>query len=246
MANLQNNKDIKHYNYGEVITPYQLANQQWDFPLGRYQAAAAKWRFRAVITLVVSILLVLCFILLLSLPKQQVFAVQTTKNGFVSEVYRLDQNYQIPESLYAQFMNHYIRAALAFTLNPEHNRRNQLYVEWFSDRQVIQKLRQGLHFPLTAGQREIIMVDQIVPLAASKAGQRYRVVWRQGRLLPGQGQPKQLQRRQAVFTIGHHMPPEQRQILINPFGFYVEGVTGLNPQQGVNKSEQNETNTKQH
>mgnify|MGYP001053684869 CR=1 FL=1 len=234
MANLQSNKDIKQYNYGEVITPYQLKTQQWDFPLGRYQAAAAKWRYGAFISLSVSVLFALLFILLLSLPKQQVFAVQTTKNGFVSEVYRLDRHYQIPVSLYEQFIGHYVKSVLSVTLSSERNRRNQLFAEWFSHRKVINALRQGIHI-LPSGQRELVMINRIESLPSSKKGVRYRVIWQQGRLMPGQGEPKQLRRRQAIFTIGNRMPVHQRQILINPFGFYVENVTGLDQQQSVSK-----------
>ncbi len=222
MANLQNAKDIKHYNYGPVVTPYQLPVQQWDHPLGRYRVSAAKWRLASILSMSVAVLLLLVFILLLSMPKQQVFAVQTTKTGFVSGVYQLDQHYHIPETLYTQFVTHYVQAALSVTLSVPHDRRNQLYAEWFGDKTVLHTLwDQKPPFKLPPGVRQIVHIESMQLLNVSPTSRHYQVTWKQGRLQAGVGHPKQLRQKVAVFTIVRRQPEQARQIVVNPFGFYI-------------------------
>lgn len=209
--------DLKNYNTGDILTPFQKVGQQWDKPMGQWVAKAAAWRQGFFVSAVASIVLLIIFLLMLFGPQQNVFVVSTTKNGFVKQVAVLKQHYAVTTKQYQNFLRSYLQLALGVTLNSQSNQQAQQFVAWFSAPQVVKQLASYQQQKPAEGTQRLVKVMTVQSLGHAQ----YRVVWQQAVLAPGQGKPKQWQQHQAVLTVVRGVPQTEAQVRANPLGFYV-------------------------
>lgn len=209
--------ELKNYNTGDILTPFQKVGQQWDKPIGQWIAKAAAWRQGFFVSAVASIVLLIIFLLMLFGPQQSVFVVSTTKNGFVKQVAVLKRNYYVTQQQYQDFLSSYLKLSIGVTLNHEANQRSEQFVRWFSAPQIVKQLAAHQQKKVAEGSQRLVKVITVQSLGHAQ----YRVVWQQAVLAPGQGKPKQWQQHQAVLTVVRGVPQTEAQVRANPLGFYV-------------------------
>jgi len=209
--------DLKNYNTGDILTPFQKVGQQWDKPMGQWIAKGAAWRQGFFVSAVVSIVLLIIFLLMLFGPQQNVFVVSTTKNGFVKQVAVLKRNYYVTDQQYQNFLRSYLQLALGVTLNSQSNKQAQQFVAWFSAPEVVKQLAANQQKEMVEGSQHLVKITTIQSLGHAQ----YRVVWQQAVLAPGQGKPQHWQHHQAVLTVVRGVPQTEAQVRANPLGFYV-------------------------
>ena len=209
--------DLKNYNTGDILTPFQKVGQQWDKPMGQWIAKAAAWRQGFFISVLISIGLLVIFLLLLFGPQQSVFVVSTTKNGFVKQVAVLKRHYYVTQQQYQEFLSSYLKLAIGVALNHETNKQSEQFVRWFSAPEVVKHLQTIAPQKTAQGSQRLVKLSAVTPLGHAQ----YRVVWQQAMLAPGQGKPKHWQHQQAVLTVVRGVPQTEAQVRANPLGFYV-------------------------
>ena len=215
--------DLKNYNTGDILTPFQKVGQQWDKSMGQWIAKVAAWRQGFFVSALIGIGLLVIFLLLLFGPQQSVFVVSTTKNGFLKQVAVLKRNYYVTQQQYQDFLSSYLKLSIGVTLNHEANQRSEQFVRWFSAPDVVKHLQAIAPQNTAQGAQRLVKLSSVTPLGHGQ----YRVVWQQAMLAPGQGKPKQWQQHQAVLTVVRGVPQTEAQVRANPLGFYVMAWHGI-------------------
>jgi len=104
-GNFPYGKDLKSYNYGEVVTPYQKLQKDFDGPIGKHLQEARLWRIGFVFSSIFSSLLLLILIAIMNSTPFSIFAVGITDKGFTSSANFLNETYTIPDYAYSGFIN---------------------------------------------------------------------------------------------------------------------------------------------
>ncbi len=97
-------QEIKSYNTGEMVTPYQKQGQFLDKPVGEFLHNAYLWRLGFIIASCASLFLLFIFILQLNSSPFTTYVLSVTKSGFLKQASVLENSYNIPAKSYEKFL----------------------------------------------------------------------------------------------------------------------------------------------
>jgi type IV secretion system protein TrbF len=213
-------KETPNYSSERAETPYQRAKKEWDDRLGGVNAQSANWRFVAVLSLLVSFVLLILLIISLSMGKDRVFVAQVAKTGRVVNVASLQTQYRPTVAQEEYFIAHFIKLIRELPLDPVVAKRNWLNAYSFLTQSSSEKLNQYLRKdnPLKyLGKKTVtVQIDSINPISDKS----FQVEWTEVSI-GSDGQAEGKQTISGVFTIVVHQPTSQQAILKNPLGIYI-------------------------
>lgn len=103
-GNFPYGKDLKSYHYGEVVTPYQKPQKEFDMMVGQHIQKARMWRYGFVAATGFSIFLVLILIMIMNSSPFSIYAVGVTNKGYIKSYGMLYDRFKIPGYAYKQFI----------------------------------------------------------------------------------------------------------------------------------------------
>ncbi len=103
-GNFPYGKDLKSYHYGEIVTPYQKPQKEFDMMVGQHIQKARMWRFGFVAATGFSMLLVLILIMIMNSSPFSIYAVGVTNKGYIRSYGMLDDQFKVPGYAYKQFV----------------------------------------------------------------------------------------------------------------------------------------------
>ena len=106
-------KDLKSYHYGEIVTPYQKPQKEFDSCVGQYIQKARMWRIGFVSACGMAILLLFIFILLMNASPFSIYAVGITNKGYTKQANLLQNQYNLPRFSYEDFVRKTISYAIS-------------------------------------------------------------------------------------------------------------------------------------
>jgi len=220
MAEIKASAEALNYNYGEIITPYQLPGQRFDSPIGAFREKALMWRLGTFISMGLSGALILLLILQIYQPLHSVIAVQMTPKGFVRSAAPLTNEYTLPSNVSEQFIKNYIGAFFSKEGLESLIQKDKNFIQAFSSKEVTQSylnLLEQINHEDLAQPIEISEVNLIGP-------NTYQAHWSQELKDASTGEVVERSNYSGKFIVDFITPETQELILQNPLGFYVKDL----------------------
>ncbi len=221
MAEIKASSEAVNYNYGEIITPYQLPGQRFDFPIGLLREKALMWRMGTFISMGLSGALILLLIFQIYQPLHSITAVQMTPKGFVRSVSTLTEEYTIPKGVSEQFIKNYIAAFFSKAGLKELTEKDRSFIEDFSS-SAVQKnylsLLDQINHNNLAEPVEISEVNLVGPNV-------YQAKWSQEIKDASTGEVVERENYAGQFIVTFVTPEDKALIMQNPLGFHVKDLT---------------------
>jgi len=111
-------KDIASYKGGELLTPYQRAQQEWDLRIGSSRSQARNWRILAILSLLATVLLTILVLFMFTNRKDHIYIAEVTKEGKVVNVAPLLIRYQPNDAQKEYFIAHFVELIRSVPLDP--------------------------------------------------------------------------------------------------------------------------------
>ena len=200
-------KELKSYNYGEVTTPYQRLQQDFDMPIGQYLHQAKQWRIGFMISTLLAVVLIFIFIMQMGMTPFHIYAIGITDKGYPKSEGFLEENARPPVALYTQFMqqtfHRYMnddsrvnkRLENFFSENARHN-----FTHFFNNQLASNEQMHLSHFQLDRKHNRLTFLAE----ASDRSGNRTYY--------------------QFVAVIQSQTPQQKKLIEKNPLGFYVKDL----------------------
>lgn len=220
MAEIKASAEAINYNYGEIITPYQLAGQNFDTPIGSFREKARMWRVGTFVSMGLSGILILLLIFQIYQPLHSIMAVQITPKGFVRSISPLTEEYTVPKGVSEQFIKNYIGAF--FSKQGLHSliQKDQEFIQDFSSHTVqkdyLNLLSQLNHNNLS----QLIKISEVNLISPNT----YQARWSQEITDAMTGEVLEHENYAGQFIVSFKTPQDPVLILQNPFGFHVDDI----------------------
>lgn len=213
-------KEQVSYSSGEIITPYQRAQQEWDIRIGQSRLQARNWRILSTLSLLVAALLAVILMLALAKNHDHVYIAEVTKEGKVVNVTSLDTSYQPNEAQKEYFVAHFIELTRSIPLDPVLAKKNWLNAYDFLDSRGAELLnhyfRQSNPIALLGKKTITIQIADIHPISPTT----YHVNWVEN-VTNNNGQEEAKNGFGGIFTITMRPPTKHEEILHNPLGICI-------------------------
>ena len=223
MSEIKVTAEAVNYNYGEVITPYQLAGQCFDQPIGAWRAKAAVWRVATLISLFASGILLALFILQVYQPQHSIVTVQISPKGFVRSAAVLTDEYTIPSEISGQFIKNYVAAFFSEQGLENLQQKNKDFVYSFSSESVSKDYLKLLNNKIYQGVSEPLKVTEINWVSSDT----YQAKWSRAIKDASTGEVIEYENYLGQFIVRFVTPDQESLILQNPLGFYVEQASWI-------------------
>jgi len=213
-------KETVQYKAEVSKTPYQRAGQEWDERMGGARVQAENWRFVAVLSIVVALLLLVMLIVSLSVSQDRVFIAQVTKGGRVVNVAPLTKPYQPNQAQEEYFITRFVKLIQEVPLDPVVAKQNWTNAYYFLSRRGAEQLnaymRQYNPIKLLGKKTATIKITDINPVS----DETYHVTWEET-TVDLDGKVEGQKTLSGVFTVMVKQPTTQEDILRNPLGIYI-------------------------
>lgn len=201
-------------------TPYQKAKQEWDHRIGDSRVQAENWRFTAVLSLVVSLLLLMLLIASLSLEKDHVFVAEVSNEGRVINVAPLTIRYQPTLAQKEYFISQFVKLTRELPLDPVVAKQNWLNAYSFLSQRASEQLNAifKAENPLTSlGKKTVtVVIADVNPVS----NQTIQIDWLET-ITNSEGVIENKATYSGVFTLAIKQPTTQKEILSNPLGIFI-------------------------
>lgn len=208
------------YHESEPITPYQKAGQIWDDRIGSARVQAKNWRFIAMLSMLISLILLMMLIISLSLDQSKVYVAQVEKSGQVINVAPLMRNYTPTGAEQEYFLAYFIQLIRSVPLDPVVAKQNWMNAYQFLTQRASQQLntlmREDNPLALLGKQTVTVKILDINALSDNT----YHVDWLE-KTVDASGQLVSTKNYSGTFTLINKMPSTQQEILQNPLGIYI-------------------------
>ncbi len=240
MSEIKTSAEATNYNYGEITTPYQQMGQRFDHPIGAWREKAALWRVGTLISLVLSSLILILFVLQIYQPQHSILAVQITPNGFVRTASLLTDEYTIPEKISQKFIQTYITHFFSAEGLEKLRQEDKNFILSFSADAVKKNYLDLLENQLTAGVESPLTVSDVNLVAPNT----YQATWSRGLKDAVTGKVVEYEKYSGTFVVRFEAPDDPSLISQNPLGFYVEKATWEKEMPMSNKSDKSDKSDK--
>lgn len=213
-------RDPPHYRSPLSETPYLRAKQEWDHRIGDASVSAKNWRFVAVLSLMISVILLVMLIISLSMDSVKVYVAEVTKAGRVINIAPLQVKYQPTQAQTEYFIAHFVKLVRQLPLDPVVAKKSWLQAYQFLTQRASQQL--NLYFtqnnPIASlGKQTVSVKINDINLVG---GHSYHLDWTET-TFNLTGQIEKQQNYSGMFTITYHQPATQQSIYQNPLGIYI-------------------------
>lgn len=213
-------KEVANYKSEAPLTPYQLAQQEWDMRIGTSRVQARNWRICTLFSLIMAILLAVVLILVLISHKDKIYVAEVTKEGRIVNVSPLLVGYQPNEAQKEYFIAHFIELVRGLTLDPVAVKQNWLNAYNFLSNRGAERLnsyfKQNNPVALLGKKTITVQILDINPVSAATM----HVRWVES-IVNTNGQEEGRKIYSGVFTIALKQPTTREEILRNPLGIYI-------------------------
>lgn len=213
-------REIASYKGGDVLTPYQRAQQEWDLRIGASRVQAKNWRILAILSLSVTILLAIILSITLASRKERIYIAEVTKEGKVTNVSPLLIHYQPNEAQKEYFVAHFIDLVRSVPLDAVLARKNWLAAYNFLDARAAERLnyyvKQANPIALLGKKTVAVQVSDIHPLSPTTIN----INWVET-TVNSNGQEEGKKNYSGVFTIVVKQPMKPEEIIRNPLGIWI-------------------------
>ncbi|MBN1684814.1 MAG: hypothetical protein JW855_05215 [Gammaproteobacteria bacterium] len=213
-------KETQHYQAPAPETPYQKAQQEWDARLGNAAVQAKNWRFAAILSLLVSIVLLVMLIASFSMNQNHVFVAEVTKGGRIVNVAPLEVSYQPSQAQQEYFLGRFIKLIRGVPLDPVLAKQNWLEAYQFLTQRSSEQLNRILqkNNPLDLlGKKTVSVNISDMNLVNENT---LEVDWVET-IFDVNGQQQDQKRYSGIFTLMVKQPTTQKMIMQNPLGIYI-------------------------
>lgn len=201
-------------------TPYQKAKQEWDDRIGNARIQAANWRFAAILSLIVSLLLLVLLIISLSLGKDRLYIAQVTTEGHVVNVAPLTQQYQPTLAQKEYFLTQFVKLIRELPMDPivarQHWTEAYQFLSQRASEQLNEILRKDDPLKKLGNQTIAVKINDINPMS----DKTFQINWTET-VTNNEGSIESAKAYSGVFTMMIKEPESQQQILSNPLGIYI-------------------------
>jgi len=214
------NQDIVPPSHGKIETPYQRAKQEWDDRIGNARIQAQNWRFVAVLSLLVAIILLVMLMFSLSMNKNNIFVAEVTKAGRVVDIVPLKERYQPKKAQEEYFLGHFVKLIREIPLDPVVAKRNWLTAYHFlSDRGVTRLnayFKENNPVKWLGKKTVLVKINDINPVSENT----FALDWVET-MVDINGDEEGQKTYSGVFTVSVKPPATQKAIFQNPLGIYI-------------------------
>lgn len=203
-----------------IATPYQKAKQEWDDRIGSSEVKAKNWMVSAILSLIVSCLVLLCFLINLFIHQDKIFVAEFSKEGRVINVLNLNKTYHPTIAQEEYFIGNFIKLIGNLSFDPVVTKRDWLTAYKFLTSSGAKKL--SSYFKASNVVSCLGKKTRVVEiLNIRKPGSNtFDASWTEESFdLNGQNIEKK--NRHGTFTIVIKQPNRQDAILVNPLGIYI-------------------------
>ncbi|OGT06766.1 MAG: hypothetical protein A2103_05790 [Gammaproteobacteria bacterium GWF2_41_13] len=201
-------------------TPYQKAKQVWDHRIGDSRIQAENWRFTAILSLIISLVLLILLIISLSLEKDHVFIAEVSNEGRVVNVAPLTIRYEPTLAQKEYFISQFVKLSRELPLDPVVAKQNWLNAYGFLSQRASEQLNTlfKVENPLASlGKKTItVVIADVNPVS----NQTIQVDWIET-ATNNQGTIESKITYSGVFTLAIKQPVTQKEILSNPLGIFI-------------------------
>jgi len=202
------------------LTPYQMAQKEWDDRIGSARAQARNWRLISLLSLTITLLLIVLLIMEITTKQERIFVAEVTKTGQVVNVVPLRFGYNPTIAQKEYFLTQFVDYIRGVPLDPVVAKQNWLKAYRFLAKRGAEELNTYLRKenPLTLLGKQTVTIkindiNQISELV-------FQVDWTETSInLDGKITTEK--HYSGVFTIAIHQPTNQQEILQNPLGIYI-------------------------
>jgi len=213
-------KESIEYRSDEVSTPYLKAKQEWDDRIGQSREQAKNWRFVALLSLLMSLLLLILLAFTITMRKEVVYVAQVTDSGKVVNISPLQVKYQPTKAQEEYFISHFVKLIRSVPLDPVVAKQNWLNAYHFLTQRGADQLNTYLrnNNPLSLLGEKTVTTDitDINPVSDNT----FQIDWTET-TVDNSGQEEGKNNYSGVFTILVKQPTSQAEILKNPLGIYI-------------------------
>lgn len=201
-------------------TPYLRARKEWDDRIGDARVSARNWRFMALLSSLISIILLVMLVISLSLDQVKVYVAEVTRAGRVVNIAPLTTKYRPTQAQTEYFIAHFVQLIRQLPLDPVVAKKNWLLAYRFLTERSSQQLNHyfSQNNPITQlGKQTVAIKINDINVASS---QSYHLDWTET-TFGVSGQVEKQQNFSGMFTIVYHQPTTQPEIYQNPLGIYI-------------------------
>lgn len=201
-------------------TPYLRAKKEWDDRIGDARLQAKNWRFIALLSASVSIMLLIMLVISLSLDQVKVYVAEVTRVGRVVNIAPLTVKYQPTQAQTEYFVAHFVKLVRQLPLDPVVAKKNWLQAYQF----LTQRASQQLNDYFSQNNPTVLLGKQTVTIKINDVNvvsdQSYHLDWTEV-TFGINGQVEKQQNFSGMFTVTYHQPTTQQEIYQNPLGIYL-------------------------
>jgi type IV secretion system protein VirB5 len=213
-------KEPLSYRPEPSLTPYQLAQAEWDERIGNARTQATNWRLIAILSATISIFLLIILISLLATKTEKIFIAEVTQSGRVVNISPLRVTYNPTVAQKEYFIGQFIDMMRSLPLDPVIAKKNWLTAYSFLSRQAATKFNTYLSksnpIDLLGKKTVLTKIRDVNPLSESTI----QIDWEET-ATDLNGQPETKNNYSGVFTIAIKQPSTQDEILRNPLGIHI-------------------------
>jgi len=213
-------KETPSYKAAAPVTPYQKAKQEWDDRIGNAVVQAKNWRFVAILSLIVTAILLVMLIISLLMNQTSVFVAQVTKGGQVVNVAPLERTYEPTEAQKEYFISRFIELVREVPLDPVVAKKNWTSAYRFLTQRASAQLntlfQKNNPVKLLGKETVTVKVTDVNPVSQNT----YQVNWIET-TVDSSGENKTQKTFSGVFTLMIKQPTTEQAILRNPLGVYI-------------------------
>jgi type IV secretion system protein TrbF len=210
---------VKNYSSPPPQTPFQEAKQAWDDRIGNARVQAKNWRFIAITSLLIALML-LVITIILATKKDRVFIAEVTQTGRVVNVAPLTIKYEPTTAQVEYFLIRFIESIRSLPLDPVVAKQNWLNAYNFLSPRGAQLLnvffKANNPVTLLGNKTVTIKANAVNPISNAT----YQVDWTEN-AVNSNGQLEGQKQFSGVFTITVKQPTTQKAILQNPLGIFI-------------------------
>lgn len=208
------------YHADAPLTSYQRAKQEWDDRIGGARVQAKNWRFMALLSMIVSLILLVMLIISLSLDHTVVYVAQVGPGGRVVNVAPLEKSYTPTSAEKEYFLGQFIQLIRSIPLDPVVAKRNWVSAYQFLSARGAQQLntimRENNPLKVLGDKTVTVNISDINPISENS----YHVDWTE-KTIDSSGKLDSTISYSGTFTIMVQPPKTQTAILQNPLGIYI-------------------------
>jgi type IV secretory pathway TrbF-like protein len=208
------------YKGGEPFTPYQRAQQEWDSRIGSSREQARNWRILAILSTLVSVLLITVIILVSASRKEHLYIAEVTKEGKVVNVAPLLVRYQPTDAQKEYFIAHFVELVRSIPMDPVVAKKNWITAYNFLNSRGAERLsyyfKESNPIAMLGKKTVSVQISDINPISQATINVNWIEI-----TIGANGKEEAKKNYSGIFTIAIKQPTKSEEILRNPLGLRI-------------------------